>query len=65
MKRDSAAKVDVELLAIIGPPPAFGKSWNRSSVDTQLRQTLDAERGRGLSNAEIRSLYESLGIAND
>ena len=65
MKRDSAAKVDVELLAIVGPPPAFREPWNRSSVDTQLRQTLDAERGRGLSNAEIRSLYESFGIADD
>ena len=65
MKRDSAAKVDVELLAIVGPPPAFREPWNRSPVDTQLRQTLDAEGGRGLSNAEIRSLYESFGIADD
>ena len=65
MKCDSAAKVDIELLAIVGPPPAFRESWNRSPVDAQLRETLDAERGRGLSNAEIRSLYESFGIADD
>jgi hypothetical protein len=65
VKRDAAAKVDIELFAVVAPPPALREPWNRPSVDTELRQTLDAEGGRGLSNAEIRSLYESFGIADD
>jgi len=64
VKRDSRAKVDVELSPVSPPPPAFCELWKWPTVGAQLREAFDAQCGGELPKPKFGPFDNAFGKAD-